>query len=160
MGKTIEEDGESLELPNYLTPTKTQFTYEDTNGDEQEGNLYISATYYALFLPRASTLNISMKLGTEESLILTLTGKAGTYAEGTEFTVVVHDGSSLTVTEVPIGDYTVTFNGDWSWRYTESTFTVTVGIDLENSLILNDQNLTKQQGKDQWLTDDAYGVYQ
>ena len=158
LGKTVTIDGNEVVIPDYLTPTKTSFTYTE-GGTTYNGNLFLEEQYYALFLPRASTLDISMKLGTEESLILTLTGKAGTYAEGTEFTVVVHDGSSLTVTEVPIGDYTVTFNGDWSWRYTESTFTVTVGLDpLENYLILNDQNLIKQQGKDQWLTDDAYGT--
>ncbi len=144
---------------SHLIPTKTQFTYEDDNGDEQEGNLYISATYYALFLPRSADLEIKITSGQSDSFILTFTGVAGTFAEGKTFTVAVVDGVALTVTDVAIGQYTVTFDKKWSWRYgnLDSVITtVDVEVSVGGSITIKKDDLTI--ATDQWLTDNEVGM--
>lgn len=132
-----------------LTPTKTEFTYEGTSG-----NLYLSATYYALFLPRSADLTIKVDSGARDSFVLNFEGQADTFAEGKNFSVVVIDGVMVTVTDVPIGSYTVTLDQNWSWRYPTLNGTVDVQVSVGGSLSLT---LTPDETK--WLTDDGYGIH-
>lgn len=131
-----------------LTPTKTAFTYEGTSG-----NLYLSATYYALFLPRSADLTITVNSGNNDTFILTLTGKPGTFAEGTTITVPVVDGQTVKLTDMPIGEYTVTSNADWSWRYEQINTTATVVVKDGGTLTVN---LTPKNN--QWLTSDSSNI--
>jgi hypothetical protein len=138
-----------------LTPTKTQFEYDDKNGDAQTGNLYLSATYYALFLPRSATLDITLSSEQGDSFILTFVGDAGTFAEGTTFTVAVQDGVKTTVANVPIGTYKFTMDQKWSWRYAELAPTAVEVKVGEGGKVVLSLSPTDQQ----WLTDDAAGVF-
>ena len=133
---------------NRLIPTKTEFTYEGTSG-----NLYLSATYYALFLPRSADLQILVNSGNNDTFILTLTGKAGTFAEGTVITVPVVDGNAVKLTDMPIGEYTVTADANWSWRYEEINATATVVVKDGGSITIN-----ATIKNDQWITSDSSGV--
>ena len=139
-----EELYEGYSVPR-LTPTKTSFTYEETSG-----NLYLSATYYALFLPRSANLSVTVTSGQSDSFILTFVGQAGTFAEGKTFTVAVQDGITTTVTDVPIGTYTVKSDAAWSWRYAQINTTVDVVVQNGGTL-----TLSVSPAKDKWLTDDA-----
>jgi hypothetical protein len=139
---------------NRLTPTKTSFTYTDENGNETPGNLYISTTYYALFLPRSADLKVTVTSDQSDSFILTFSGQSGTFAEGTTFTVAVIDGETLTVTDVPIGVYNVVSDANWSWRYSQINTTVTVEVSVGGEL---EVSLTPDNS--QWLTANSNGVY-
>ena len=130
-----------------LIPTKTTFTYEGTSG-----NLYLSDTYYALFLPRSANLEVTVNSGQGDSFILTFVGQKGTFAEGKTFTVAVQDGQTMIVTDVPIGTYTVKSDAAWSWRYTQINTTVDVVVQDGGKLTLE-----VSPTEDKWLTDDAYG---
>lgn len=147
-------DPVTLDTTNTLMPTKTDFSFEDENGNDYSGELYYSATYYALFLPRSANLEITVTTGQSDSFILTFTGQEGTFAEGKTFTVAVIDGVKLTVTDVAIGTYTVTSNAAWSWRYAQINTTVNVEVSVGGSL-----TLTATASNTQWLTAEAYGVY-
>lgn len=133
----------------HLIPTKTAFTYDGT-----EGNLYLSATYYALFLPRSADLTVTVTSGQSDSFILTFTGVEDTFAEGTTFTVAVQDGVALNVTDVPIGTYTVVSDSKWSWRYQQINERVDVVVKDGGTISISVNMLT-----DQWLSADANGVY-
>ena len=139
---------------NRLIPIKSTVSYEDDKGDTFTGSLYSSATYYALFLPRSADLTIQINSGAGDSFILNLVGNAGTFAEGKSFTVAVHDGVATTVTDVPIGTYTVTMDQNWSWRYETLNTAVEVVVSAGGSM-----TLTLNPQATQWLTEDTHGVY-
>ena len=156
--ETIESEKYSVILDeyNHLVPTKTQFTYTDPDDPSKEytGNIYLSATYYALFLPRSADLEVTVTSGKQDTFILTFTGVAGTFAEGTEVTVAVSDGVKIIITDMPIGEYTVTSDKTWSWKYDQINASVTVKVKEGGELKLN-----VSPSNDQWLTGDSMGTY-
>ena len=164
---TIENYSATLDLDPYgmytdktlLTPTKTQFTYEGT-----EGNLYLSATYYALFLPRSANLTVTITSGQKDTFILTFTGVADTFAEGTVFTVPVVDGVVATVSGVPIGQYVVAMDTAWSWRYdqikdNEETTDVNEAIATVAVSVGGNYEIALTPKETQWLTDEVSATY-
>jgi hypothetical protein len=135
---------------NHLLPQKTTYEVEDESGVVHTGELYMRATYYALFLPRSANLEVTVNSGQGDSFILTFVGQEGTFAEGKTFTVAVQDGKTMTVTDVPIGTYTVKSDAAWSWRYAQINTTVDVVVQDGGELTLN-----VSPTEDKWLTDDA-----
>lgn len=72
-----------------------------------------------------------------------------------DLTVTVHGNGQTTVTDLPVGDYTVTEETGWSWRYTPQSGAerkVTVGV---GGLTVQYQNNRTQT---QWLDGDNYRV--
>lgn len=72
-----------------------------------------------------------------------------------DLTVTVHGNGQTTVTDLPVGDYTVTEETGWSWRYTPQNGAerkVTVGA---GGLTVQYQNNRTQT---QWLDGDNYSV--
>ena len=72
-----------------------------------------------------------------------------------DLTVTVHGNGQTTVTDLPVGDYTVTEETGWSWRYTPQNGAerkVTVGV---GGLTVQYQNNRTQT---QWLDGDNYSV--
>ena len=72
-----------------------------------------------------------------------------------DLTVTVHGNGQTTVTDLPVGDYTVTEETGWSWRYTpgggaERTFKAAIGG--TNLVYRNSRTQT------QWLDGDNYHV--
>lgn len=72
-----------------------------------------------------------------------------------DLTVTVHGNGQTTVTDLPVGEYTVTEETGWSWRYTPQSGAerkVTVGV---GGLTVQYQNSRTQT---QWLDGDNYRV--
>lgn len=72
-----------------------------------------------------------------------------------DLTVTVHGNGQTTVTDLPVGEYTVTEETGWSWRYTPQSGAerkVTVGV---GGLTVQYQNNRTQT---QWLDGDNYSV--
>lgn len=72
-----------------------------------------------------------------------------------DLTVTVHGNGQTTVTDLPVGNYTVTEETEWSWRYTPQSGAerkVTVGV---GGLTVQYQNSRTQT---QWLDGDNYNV--
>ena len=115
-GCTNKVDDSWVGSDNKLTPAKAL------------DGFFAAATYYAKFEKDVADLKI-VKEGwntadENQSFIFTITGKAGTNTAGVENTVVIHpnkDGSgelSAVLKALPVGEYTVTEDTNWSWRYT------------------------------------------
>lgn len=72
-----------------------------------------------------------------------------------DLTVTIHGNGKTTVTDLPVGDYIITEETGWSWRYTPQSGgegTVTVGV---GGLTVQYQNSRTQT---QWLDGDNYSV--
>lgn len=72
-----------------------------------------------------------------------------------DLTVTIHGNGKTTVTDLPVGDYIITEESGWSWRYTPRNGgerTVTVGV---GGLTVQYQNSRTQT---QWLDGDNYSV--
>lgn len=72
-----------------------------------------------------------------------------------DLTVTIHGNGKTTVTDLPVGDYIITEETGWSWRYTPQSGgerTVTVGA---GGLTVHYQNNRTQT---QWLDGDNYSV--
>lgn len=86
----------------------------------------VEAIYYAKFDWNVSTLTISKSgMAAGESAIFTVkatTADANGGNSEKEFTVVVPNGSSVTISDVVINtSYIVTEQNDWTWRYTTTS---------------------------------------
>ena len=69
-------------------------------------------------------LNISLlnrTIDADQVFIFHNQGKPGTLTEKIDLVVTVVGNSSVTVTKLPTGQYTVTELTDWSWRYENAT---------------------------------------
>lgn len=72
-----------------------------------------------------------------------------------DLTVTVHGNGQTTVTDLPVGDYTVTEETEWSWRYTPYD-----GADRTFKAAIGGTNLIYQNSRTQtqWLDGDNYSV--
>lgn len=72
-----------------------------------------------------------------------------------DLTVTIHGNGKTTVTDLPVGDYIITEESGWSWRYTPQSGAegkVTVGVGGLTVQYQNDRTQT------QWLDGDNYSV--
>ena len=113
---------------------------------------YAAATYYAKFEYDVADLTIT-KSGAEDidenqSFIFTVTGPNNFSAK-----VVIQGNGSVTIKGLKIGEYTVTEDIGWSWRYTpqENRKTITLSATEPNTVIF-----TNKRSKGKWLGGDAY----
>lgn len=92
---------------------------EDANyvPTKAEGAVWTNATYYAKFEPDAADLTITKKgwqsIDENQTFIFDVIGP-----DNFELTVTINGNGSVTIEDLPIGQYTVTERTDWSWRYT------------------------------------------
>lgn len=72
-----------------------------------------------------------------------------------DLTVTVHGNGQTMVTDLPMGDYTVTEQTNWSWRYTPDS-----GADRTFKAAIGGTNLVYQNTRTQtqWLDGDNYSV--
>lgn len=131
---------------NKITPQKTADLGDGTRG-------YEAATYYAKFEADVANLTIT-KQGYEEidgkqSFIFTVTGP-----EGFSKKIVIQGNGTVVLTGLKIGEYTVTEDTAWSWRYTPrdgAARTITLQAGKTNSVTyVNDRTNNK------WLDGNAY----
>lgn len=131
---------------NKITPQKTADLGNNVKG-------YEAATYYAKFEADVANLTIT-KQGYEEidgkqSFIFTVTGP-----EGFSKKIVIQGNGTVVLKGLKIGEYTVTEDTAWSWRYTPrdgAARTITLQAGKTNSVTyVNDRTNNK------WLDGNAY----
>ena len=83
-----------------------------------------------------------------DTFIFTVTGG------GLTLHVSVEGNGSATIVGLPVGNYTITEEGSWSWRYTADDAHVTLSASQasDNATVINDET------NDQWLSGDSYAV--
>ncbi len=88
---------------------------------KKQGNVWTDTTYYAKFVALETDLTITTEntLATDENqtYIFKIKGKSGTDTKDIDLTVAVVGNGSVTIEKLPTGEYTVTEQSDWSWRY-------------------------------------------
>lgn len=67
------------------------------------------------------TTKFTASIDTNQVFIFHIKGKSGTKTEEIDLTVTVVGNDSVSVTDLPTGEYTVTEQTDWSWRYENAT---------------------------------------
>ena len=78
---------------------------------------------------------------------------AVTNGAGFSMTVVIHGNGSVTIRNLPVGTYTVTEDGDWSWRYEAGrTGEATLTRACPDGMVV----IANRLEDDQWLGGDCY----
>ena len=123
---------------NHLTPQKI-------------GSVWTDTTYYAKFSALETELTITTKstVDADQVFIFHIKG-TDTNTEEIDLTVTVIGDSSVTITKLPVGNYTVTEMTDWSWRYENENAVQEVMLNYNggatNEIIFNN---SRENGK--WL---------
>lgn len=88
---------------------------------QKTGTVWSDTTYYAKLAALETDLTITTRgtasVDTDQAFVFRIRGTAGTDTAGIDLTVTVIGNDSVTVTKLPVGQYTVTELTDWSWRY-------------------------------------------
>lgn len=133
-------------LNNKITPEKTKDLGNDVKG-------YEAATYYAKFEADVADLSITkqgyQEIDGKQSFIFTVTGP-----EGFSKKIVIQGNGTVVLTGLKIGDYTVTEDTAWSWRYTPkdgAARTITLQPGQTNSV-----TYVNERTNNKWLGGDAY----
>ena len=138
-----------------LTPSKVSVT----GHDNRTYLCFKSITYYGLFELGVSSLTIKVDgiiPETDQGFIYTIKG-TGTNSSSVNLSVSVIGKGSVTITNLPIDSYTVTWEKAWSWRYNvqEQTALNTIGITLTTTAADNVVTFTYSAPNDKWLSDNA-----
>lgn len=153
---------ESCTIPvdsSWIDATTNKLTPQKNNG------LYEAATYYAKFEAANTDLTIRKKypngadysIDVTQTFIFDIKGVSGTATADIDLTVTVHGAGEITITDLPIGAYTVTEQTDWSWRYepTDGNNKQTITLSPTEENIVTFEN-TRAETK--WLDGDSYDV--
>ena len=142
-------------VDNKLTPAKTANIGTDTEGAPIMA--YEGATYYAKFERATGSLTITKtgyskyaSLDPNQSFLFTVSGGG---LNGQTIEVVIHGNGSVTIQDLPCGEYTVTENTAWSWRYTPDSNGKTANVTGGETKTVTFNNDRK---KDKWLDGNAY----
>ncbi len=127
--------------------------------------LYKEATYYAKFeasnadltIKKAYPENADYSIDVNQTFIFDVKGVDGTVTEGIDLTVTIHGDGQITITDLPIGKYTITEQTDWSWRYEptdgKNEQTITLSPTEENEV-----TFVNKRVEEKWLDGDTYNV--
>jgi hypothetical protein len=118
--------------------------------------------YYAKFVPTISSLTIQNKgvaaYEADQAMIYQVVGSGYDGTPVSMIVTVIGDGS-VTIDNLPIGSYTVSEQGDWSWRYAapkdstqDGSGTIVLQEDADENIIL----FTYSTPNTQWLSDNDY----
>ena len=134
---------------NKLTPGKTK----NYGTEETTAMGYEAATYYAKFEADVADLSITkqgyQEIDGKQSFIFTVTGP-----DGFSKKIVIQGNGTVVLTGLKIGEYTVTEDTAWSWRYTPKGGAVQK-IELQPG-ITNTVNYMNDRTNDKWLDGNAY----
>ena len=117
--KVVSDNKHSVVTENYLpiegfTPDYFQKTLELTWNSDSNVLMFI-------YTPDYSTLTITKScayaMDPGQTFVFRIQGVSG-IAAAIDMTVTISGTGSLTITDLPLGDYTVTEDTSWSWRYT------------------------------------------
>lgn len=95
---------------NKLTPRKS-VKYDSKDG-------YGAATYYAKFERDVFDLTIEKKAASDSNIDRNQTFVFRVKGEGVDMQVVITGDGQQTIKNLPVGDYTITEDTSWSWKYT------------------------------------------
>ncbi len=122
---------------------------------QQKDGLFTSATYYAKFSENTASLTIQ-KSGWDpadenQTYLFRIVG-TDENTKNIDLTVTVHKNGKTTITDLPVGRYTVTEKSDWSWRYTPKNQSESIDLPY-GGMTLQYEN-TRSENK--WLDGDNY----
>ena len=133
---------------NKLTPGKTK----NYGTQETPAMGYEAATYYAKFEYDVADLTITkngyVATDGEQSFIFTVTGP-----DNFSKKIVIQGNGTVVLTGLKIGEYTVTENTAWSWRYTPESGSVSIMLKPGETNVVTYVNT---RTNDKWLGDDSY----
>ena len=95
---------------NKLTPQQS-VKYGDQDG-------YGAATYYAKFERDVFDLTIEKKAASDSNIDQNQTFVFRVKGEGVDMQVVITGANKQVIKNLPVGDYTITEDTSWSWKYT------------------------------------------
>ncbi len=138
------------------TPVSDQWVGENQKLTPQQADgLFGSATYYAKFSKNTASLTIQKDgwdtADENQTYLFRIVG-TDEDTKSIDLTVTVHENGKTTITDLPIGNYTVTEKSDWSWRYTPVNESTTVSLPADGMTI--DYKNTRSEEK--WLDGDSY----
>lgn len=120
---TVNDGEKSYKVRKVNTSTDNVTLTNDgkTLTPEKDDGYFNDATYFALMQPITTELNITRDdLDGGDEIIYHVKGKSDFNDDEVDIYVTVNaDNPSVKITDLPIGDYTVTEEKDWSWRFTD-----------------------------------------
>lgn len=138
---------------NGYAPRQFSITQDLTANSEQNKIIFI-------YDPTLTTLTLEkqgwQEIDENQTFLFHVKGSpADPNTKDVDLTVTIHGNGKTTVTDLPVGDYIITEESGWSWRYTpqsgaERTVTVRAG-----GLTVQYQN---DRTETQWLDGDNYSV--
>ncbi len=90
----------------------------------------------------------------QQSTIYTVKGTSHSGVD-VDMEVVIVDNGSVTIKDIPVGNYTVTEKVNWSWRYDATEATKTVTVTGGNTATADFQN---NRNRIYWLSGDNYAL--
>ena len=132
-------------LNNKITPEKTKDLGNNVKG-------YEAATYYAKFEADVADLTITkhgyVATDGEQSFIFTVTGP-----DNFSKKIVIQGNGTVVLKGLKIGEYAVTEDTAWSWRYTPESGSVSITLKPGET---NAVTYVNERTNDKWLGDDSY----
>lgn len=130
--QSASEYGEIDSTTNRFTPDKTKLS-------ETERNIF-----YAKFVKMVGDFTIDRSNATDDDQIFVYEIK--NKDTDNAFSITVTGNGNTTIRNLPLGEYTVTQQNDWSWRYNDSSVTI-------NHQSIDGTTVTFNNGAntDQWL---------
>ena len=138
---------------NGYAPRQFSITQDLTANSEQNKIIFI-------YDPTLTTLTLEkqgwQEIDENQTFLFHVKGSpADPNTKDVDLTVTIHGNGKTTVTDLPVGDYIITEESGWSWRYTPQSGAerkVTVGVGGLTVQYQNDRTET------QWLDGDNYSV--
>lgn len=105
---------------------------------------WTTKTYYAKFVPGTGDLTITRSNASDSSQVFVYSVKNNETSE--IIYVSITGNGSVTIVDLPLAEYTVTQENDWSWRYSDASKTVDHN-NMNGTVVM----MNKASGTDQWL---------
>lgn len=145
---TEAADASWVSADNKLTPGKTK----NYGTEETPAMGYEAATYYAKFEYDVADLTITkhgyVATDGEQSFIFTVTGP-----DNFSKKIVIQGNGTVVLKGLKIGEYAVTEDTAWSWRYTPESGSVSITLKPGET---NAVTYVNERTNDKWLGDDSY----
>ena len=120
---------------------------------------YDGQTLTAKFKSSLTTLTIKKQghnpIDENQTFIFTIKGVQGTNTAEIDLTVTIHGNGEITITNLPVGNYVVVEQTEWSWRYepSEESKNISLSSDVDNSV-----DFDNTRAEIYWLDGDYYAV--
>lgn len=142
----------AIEITNYTLVSDDEVSIQ-IRKDTENPTVNIITFYYE---PSNASLTIKKQFASDadidsaQTFIFYIKGVEGTSTAGIDLTVTVHGAGGITITDLPVGQYIVTEDENWSWRYDvegDSQMTVNLTSSGDTVTFINKKTV------DKWLDD-------